>query len=770
MKNFVFMKNLVFTAEWIEYPGDDRSLSPIFAADFSFDKEKYESAALYISGLGLFEVTVNGKKPEDTVFDPGESVFGKRVYAVCYDVFHMLSDGVNAIGIMLGNGQYENFRVNPTMEADGKPIPPHRYQKNDGAVYSRGIYGTKKLVAEIRATTRTGEEHVILASGDGWRATAGPIVFNDWYGGEDYDATLEIGGWDLPSADRSGWQNAAVTSAPADTVTLRGFTPIKVCEVTPAVSVTETDTGTYIVDFGKNGAGVPEITVEATAAMRGTKIKMKPAEELDEKGHADQRSSTQSWSAFKSCEISDSYTVKGTGREVWRPRFCYHGFRYLEVESFPYPPTTESFGYCRIRTANGKNGTVTTDSPVINRINEITERSIESNMFGAFTDCPQIEKLGWLETSHLMFRSMAYGYDIRNWIPKIVRDICDSQVKEGDKDVESVGYVPAIAPEYHRIVGLHRDPNWGGAVVLTPWNYYVFYNDDSLIRMAYPSMKAYLVHLAGFEKDGLIEGYAQMGDWGQINESTPTKLVENCAYYNLVTTVSKVAAVLGYDNESALYKSKAAEIKAAFHRDPVCFDSASGTYGNGSQSSCGCVLWSGIVAEENEAATVEALVSAVERSGYHLTSGEVGLRQVFGALDKYGRNDVVYKMIMNPTPPGYRYFIDKGLTALPEYWNYEELWWGMVRSRNHAMMGHVKQWLTEGLLGVKPVGDSYGSLLIEPFVPDDVKRAEGSFVCGYGCVSVSWNVLSEGVISVKYTAPEGVSVTVKAPRGYTLAE
>lgn len=746
-------------AKWISHPSDDHSPAPVFKYDFTFEKSKYVRVSAFISGLGLFEAHINGQRLGDTEFDPGESVFGKRAYYVEYDVTPLLINGANTIEITVGNGQYCNFRVNPTMEKDGRPAEPHRYQKNDGAVFSRGIYGKKCMIAELIGVSADGKEDVIASSGTDWLTSFGHVTFNDWYGGEDFDATQ--------SAD--AWERAVTVPSPTEALTPRTFTPIKTVSVTPAVSVTKTDTGTYVVDFGKNGAGVPELCLMTSPADRGRKITLYPAEELDENGHADQRSSTQSWSQTKSCRISDSYVIAGTGHESWHPHFCYHGFRYVEVEGFPGAPTPENFNYRQIRTANEKNGYLVTDNDIINRINEITERSIESNMFGAFTDCPQIEKLGWLETSHLMFRSMAYGYDIQGWMPKIVADICDSQVTDAESDRESVGYVPAIAPEYHRIMGLHRDPNWGGAVILTPWNHYVFYGDTSLIERAYPNMKAYLSHLEGFEHNGLLTDYAQMGDWGQINERTPTRLVENCAYYKLITTVSKIAAILGHAEDKRYYAEKAEAVKLAFHKDRLCYNAETHVYGNGSQSSCGCVLYSGIVSEENTAETVQALADAVEKSGFHLTSGEVGLKQVLTALNLYGHNDLAYRIIMNPTPPGYRYFIDKGLTALPEYWNYEELWWGMVRSRNHAMMGHVKQWLTEALLGVRPVGDSYEHIIIAPYIPDDVRHVKGGFVCGFGRIDAEWRVVSDGIIDVRYSVPENVKVTVILPDGYTRA-
>ena len=144
----------------------------------------------------------------------------------------------------------------------------------------------------------------------------------------------------------------------------------------------------------------------------------------------------------------------------------------------------------------------------------MVEHSMESNMFFAFTDCPQIEKLGWIETSHLMFRSLADCYDINAWMRKIIHDIMDAQIDEEQAQIpgnEPVGYVPAIIPEFQRIVGLHRDPNWNGACVFTPWEYYCFYGDEGILRQAYPVMQKYLSYLMAQLNHGVPEEYAQMG-------------------------------------------------------------------------------------------------------------------------------------------------------------------------------------------------------------------------------------------------------------------
>lgn len=756
MKN-VFEK---YGAKWIGW-GDEsteHNVAPLLACDFDIDK-KYEKVTLYVTGLGLFEASINENKVSDTFFDPGESNFNARVYYVTYDITSMLHEGRNEIEIILGNGQYTNFIVNPTMEKDGELIFPHRYQKNDGKVLIEGLYGCKKAIAVIEAD---GEK--ILVTDENWRIAESRITFQNWYGGEDYDATRE-----LVFKDR-----AKIMTPPKGTLTERFFNPVREIERFEACSITK-NMDSYIVDFGKNGAGVPHIALNTTPEMRGVKITMLPCEELDEKGFADQRSSTQSWSETKKCTISDSYVIKGTGKEEWHPVFCYHGFRYLEVQNMPYEPDCKTFSYIRLMADNPKTGYFETDNVLLQKINDMTDRSIESNMFFAFTDCPQIEKLGWLETSHLMFKSMAYGWGIKNWIPKIALDMADSGQIEDVGDGEEFGYMPAIVPEFHRIIGLHRDVNWGGACIMTPWYYYKFYNDKSILKHAFAGGH-YINHLSLHEKDRLLDNYSQMGDWGQINENTPTKLVENCAYYLLLNTYADILFELAkdiIDEEAAeevakLYREKAAEVKKAFHENEICYNKETKVYGNGSQASYGCVLFSGIYLPENEKSALKGLIEAVKRADYHLTSGEVGLKQVFATLNKYGYDDLVYKMVTNPTQPSYRYFADKNLTCLPEYWNYEEKWWGMVRSRNHAMMGHVKEWLIQGVLGVRY--ENLDNITIKPFVPEGTTWAKGGFVCGMGKIDAEWKITGEKKINIKISAPDKVKVTVCAPDGYELED
>ena len=150
-----------WNGEWIgqgdDYDGD-KSSSPMFVCDFTADISDIKHARLYISGLGIFQAYLNGEKISENLFEPGESDAAKTVYYVTYDVSEMLINGDNALGVILGNGQYTNFQYNPVMtNPDGTLNPAHRYQKNDGGFIKPGISGNKKLIAQLEITYKNEE-------------------------------------------------------------------------------------------------------------------------------------------------------------------------------------------------------------------------------------------------------------------------------------------------------------------------------------------------------------------------------------------------------------------------------------------------------------------------------------------------------------------------------------------------------------------------------------------------------------------------------------
>ncbi len=787
------LKENDWEAHWIGQGDDfdgDKAAAPALAGSFQVrDIDTIKKARAYISGLGLFIASMNGKPLSENLYEPGESEFNRRIFYITYDITSFLSEGENVLGIILGNGQYENFAAAPVMKkGDGSLCETHRYQKDDTIFLKNGICGNKKLIAQVELTRADGTVETALVSNETWKIIESPVTFQNWYGGEDYDAQAAIKKkcWDMPYADRTDWKNAVRMTPPGGKLSAREFLPVRIAERWKAKSVVQLPSGNWLVDMGKNSAGFAVLKLKDTKKYAGRKVEMYPAEVLKPDGSGvDQASCTQSCDTLYSCCVKDSYTIAGTVEEEWHPRLCYHGFQYVEVAGFPGIPTVDNFDSCAVRVMNEKYSDFKTDNEILNKINEITDRSIESNMMSSFTDCPQIEKLGWIETTHLMFSSMAAGYDIRSWIPKIVQDMQDAQISEEilagppmeadskkypgfdfkrfkNRETEDIGFIPAIVPEYHRIGRLFKDPNWGGACIMTPWYYYLEYGDTGILKSAFPMMCGYLGHLEKAARNGVLKDYAHMGEWGQLNENTPAVLVATCAFYLQADTVSKVADILGEKEKKEQYLELAKNIQTGFYAEKECYQPDKETYGNDSQASYGCVLFSGIIKPEKKEAALIKLLEAVKREEDHLTSGEVGLKQVFHALASAGRNDVVYRMVMNPTEPSYRHHVDQGLTTLPEFWNYTQLWNGLGRSRNHAMMGHVKEWIFRYVLGIKPLEPGYRKVEIKPYIQENIRTIKGSVFTVRGKVEMTCNEQKDG-IEMKAVIPVGSRADIYIP-------
>jgi hypothetical protein len=126
-------------------------------------------AMLYVSGLGQYELRINGSKAGNSQLTPGWSDYRKTVFYDTYDVTAMLHPGDNAFGVMLGNGMY---RVLDT---------PGRYKKFVGS------FGPPQCIVQLHLELASGKS-IDVVSDQTWKTHAGPIMFSSTYGGEDYDA------------------------------------------------------------------------------------------------------------------------------------------------------------------------------------------------------------------------------------------------------------------------------------------------------------------------------------------------------------------------------------------------------------------------------------------------------------------------------------------------------------------------------------------------------------------------------------------------------
>jgi alpha-L-rhamnosidase len=697
------LPHLPVKGEKKQTPGKD--ILPILRKSFNISKP-VKNATMFISGLGHFEMNLNGQKVGDHFLDAGWVNYQKEALYVSFNLTNQLRLGENAIGVLLGNGFYFT--------------PSGRYRKLTVA------YGYPKMICRLLVNYQDGTSENIV-SNTSWKAASGPITFSAMYGGEDYDATKEQAGWDAPGFNDKAWKNAITTDGPPQ-LNAQSTEPLKVFEVFETKKITQPKPGVWVYDMAQNASGIPQITVNG---KRGDTIKITPAELLTADGLANQNATGKSHYY--------TYVLKGGGTETWQPRFTYYGFRYVQVEGgIPQGETNTNNNPVIIalkalhtRNSADKTGDFTCSNELFNKTRTLINWAIESNMTSVLTDCPHREKLGWLEEDHLVGNSIQYNYEIGSLFKKIVNDMRLSQTADG--------LVPEIAPEFTVFDGGFRDsPEWGSNSIILPWYIYQWYGDKQVLFDSYNMMQRYVDYLEKQSDNHILT--QGLGDWYDlgpkhpgVSQLTPKGITATAYYYYDLGILAKVARMMGKEADAAGYEKRAVEVRKVFN--DKFFDKATKQYGTGSQAANAIAVYMGLVEPGDKAVVVENIVKDVQAHNNSLTAGDIGYRYLLKVLNDEGRSDVIFAMNNRSDVPGYGYQLAKGATALTESWQALP-----SVSNNHFMLGHIMEWFYEGLGGIRPADGAvaYNKIVIRPQPVGDVTSAKASYQSAYGLISSDW--------------------------------
>ena len=687
---------------------------PMFRREFTVAR-KITHATAYISGLGFFELYINGRKVGDHVLEPGWTNYRRtRLYAT-YEVDDFLRAGANALGVILGNGMYN--------------VAGGRYVKFNGSM------GRPKFILQLHLEYDDGASQNIT-SDFRWKAAPSPIRFSCIYGGEDYDAREEQPGWNEPGFAAKGWETVEIVDDSTEHLVSQAQPPIRVMEVFHPVRITEPAPGIHVYDLGQNFAGWPQITVRGKT---GTSVRLTPGELLDGKGFVTQRSSGG--------PEYFTYTLKGGGEETWHPRFSYYGFRYVQVEGDA--EVTDLQGQS-LRASTPQAGEFSCSNPLFNRIHKLIDAAVRSNLQSVVTDCPHREKLGWLEVPYLMASSIGYDYDLSAYFPKIVRDMQDSQTVEG--------LIPDTAPDYAvHSDGFRDSPEWGSAMVMIPWWAYRKYGDRRLLEESLPAMERYVDYLGSKAKDNIV-AYG-LGDWYDIgpgrpgvSKLTPLGVTATATYYQDLRVVEQACVRLGCQGEAERYAALAEGVKEAFDRS--FFDAKAGAYATGSQTAQAMPLVMGLCSPAERRRVLEHLVDDVVRRGNQQTAGDIGYHYLVRALMEGGRSDLLFAMTNRTDPPSYGAQLAKGATALTEAWDADP-----ASSQNHCMLGHIEEWFYAGLAGIEADSEH---ITIKPQPVGDLTWVTAWHDTLQGRVESNWKKDAAG-FELTLRIPANASATVYLP-------
>jgi hypothetical protein len=692
-------------------------------------------AIVYVSGLGQYEMTLNGTKAGDDLLSPGWTDYEKTTLYDTKDVTPLLREGRNAVGLTLGNGMYNVVRRN-------------RFVKFTGS------FGPLRAICQLQLEYADGSKQVV-GTDETWRTHAGPIIFSNIYGGEDYDGRLNPSGWDKPGFDDGAWRQAVEFVRPPGK--LKGQSaaapPLRVIEVRQPVEVRPLANGDVLFDFGQNASYLPRLRVNGPA---GSTVRLMPGEIVNDDGTVNQKT----MGAGSRGNFWWELTKGANGEETWSPRFCYMGCRYIQAHSTPAkpggePPRVASLEGMIVHSSAGPVGDFSCSNELLNRIRTLVRWAQRANMVSVLTDCPHREKLGWLEQFHLNGPAIRYEFDVSRIFTKGMNDMADAQLDNG--------LVPNIAPEYTQFKGTFRAATeWGSACIIVPWQQYQFDGDIDLLRDRYDLMKRYFAYLEGRAEDDIVsEG---LGDWYDLGpkkpgaaQLTPPPVTATAFYCHDAQILSKIAEVLGRTEDAKDYAARADRIRASYNRH--FFNRDKGDYSTGSQCANALPLVFDIVEPVDRARVFASLVSDVEAHGNSMTAGDVGFRFLLRALARGGRSDLIYKMINQDDKPGYGYQLKRGATSLCESWDADN-----VSSHNHFMLGQITEWFYKDLAGIHtdPAGPGFKKIIINPQPVGDLTWAKASYDSIRGTIVSDWKRAGDK-FTLNITIPANTTATVFLP-------
>jgi alpha-L-rhamnosidase len=713
---------------------DFRLAARMLRKEFAVEK-KVRRAMAYVCGLGLSEFYLNGKKVGDQVLSPALSDYTKREFYLTYEVTKQLKKGANAAGVMLGNGRF--FAPRSTVPT--------------GTV----SYGFPKLLFQLHIDYEDGTAAEVV-SDEHWKlTTAGPIRANNEYDGEEYDARMEMPGWSTAGFDDAQWQPAQGVMAPGGQLSAPMINPIRVMQTLKPIALTEPKPGVWIYDMGQNMVGWCRIKV---SGPRGTEVRLRHAETLKSDG-------TLYLDNIRGAKVTDTYTLKGKGTEVYEPRFTYHGFRFVEVTGYPGKPGLGSIEGQVVHDDVESAGEFACSNPLLNRIYQNIVWGVSGNYRSISTDCPQRdERQGWLGDRSAECKGETYLFNTAALYAKWLQDMADAQKESGS--------VSDVCPAYWPIYS--DNVTWPSSTVIIPGTLREQFADSAIIARHYASAKKWMDFMGGFVKAGIINRDSY-GDWcvppedpKLIHSNDPARktdkaLLATAYFYHDTLLMARYATLLGKTEDAQHFTDLAGKLKAAFNEK--FFRADKGQYDNGSQTSCVLPLAFGLVPDgERERVFNHLIMKITDETHDHIGTGLIGGQWLMRVLTAGGRADLAYTIAAQKTYPSWGYMVEKGATTIWELWNGDTADPAM-NSGNHVMLvGDLGIWLYENVAGIKsdPEQPGFKHIVMRPEPVGDLQFVKASHRSPYGLIASDWQK-KDGVFRWSITVPANTTATVYVP-------
>jgi hypothetical protein len=706
---------------------------PWLRKTFTLD-EKPQQAAAYVNALGYCELYVNGRKVDDAVLAPAVVDYSRRNWYVTHDIASYLVKGPNVVALWLGRGWY--VRGHPGVVYDGP------------------------LVRAQFEIALPGGKTVKLATDGTWKAKASPITplgkgtaFGD-YGGEHYDAQLDLPEWNSASLKDEGWEAAATFDPPHVATSAQMVEPNRMIGTIKPVKIDKTAAGGWLIDMGKNFTGWLDLRLPANmAAGKNLKIEF-----------ADDPPTGNRYATFNQ---RDEYVTRAGAGQTVRSRFNYHAFRYAHVTGLDQAPALADVQGHFIRTAYSRAGQFESSNELLNRIYRLVTWTYQCLTLGGYVvDCPTRERLGYGGDAGTSIETGLFNFDAGGLYNRWSANWRDAQ------DPQS-GDLPYTAPNYPDQGG--GGPMWSGFVVTMPWQLYLNYGDKRALETNYPMIRKWLAFAETKTKDHILEPYVSigirqmqwnyLGDWvaphrdaaGQdmARNTTDARFINNCHYLYTLELAAKIAAVLGKPADAAMYAQRADRLRRTLHEK--FFDAAKNSYATGEQPYLAFPLLIGVAPAEVRPAVLKNLEETIRvKNTGHFDAGMHGLYFLLKELMEEDRNDLIFEMATKKDFPGWGNMLERGATTSWESWT--------GGSHIHDTLISIGAWFIEGIGGIRvdEKAPGFRHFLLKPAPVGDLTFARTEYKSIHGVIVSGWRI-ENGALHAAVTAPPGTTATLYLP-------
>ena len=687
-------------------------------------------ATLAITALGLYEAELDGKKVGDAFFTPGFTYYPHDLAYQTYDVTGDIEGGTTTLRVYLGQGWY-----------CGRFTCENKTQ----------IWGERPAVSWVLDIDLADGSSRRMTSADAEvRSVESPYDYAGFYDGEVY--------WAKGARDER-----MKVSEPLPPVPYEGPLPDEIQlatirtslhEVFEPTSVTERPDGVTIIDFGQNMAGVIELDTGRIAPDAAC-VTLRHGEILNPDG-------SLYTANLRTAKATISYHA-GDPEGIWRPRFTYMGFRYVELSGTPWQD-----GLLRARaiyTDMERTGIFTCGDARVNRLFENQLWTQRSNYVEVPTDCPQRdERQGYTGDGHAFARTASYNYDTQVFLEKFLRDIRMSQRDNTEGYV--AGSVPATGPAG---VGFMQMQEWASGDTIIPELLYDQFGDLDALREQYESMRAMVECKLRHAGDAGLWFGVNLGDWlapgHDIAWAAQNNAPVSCAFMvNDLRIMVKAAGLVGNVEDVARYDGAYARARAAWKGAFLDDDGRLKNFYQGA-----AVMALALVLDREDAADAQAwravftqLADDVRAHG--MQTGFYATQHLLPVLVDGGEERLAFDVLLSEECPGWLYEVARGATTIWERWDAirpdgtvnedstsDQSSDNMV-SFNHYAFGSVGEFLYRYVLGIRPLEPGFARVLIEPHVDERLGHAEGAYRSRAGEIRVAWRC-QDGAPSFEVEVP-----------------